>query len=186
MTLNRITNKSNIISGYYNSGGSVFIAIASGEGESFRNSLYSVELNDNNRYQHFLEEKLEMGTKVYVMARFVNGKILLAQSFTVTAGRPNTPTLLRDITNTDKEVKVSAAKDCEITLTIGKKTYTTNEYIYDELSGQYIYTLATDRDVSGTSVTVTSTNESGTSDPLITQLVKVSPDPPTVNTVYEG
>lgn len=186
LTLNRITNKSNIISGYYNSGGSVFIAIASGEGESFRNSLYSVELNDNNRYQHFLEEKLEMGTKVYVMARFVNGKILLAQSFTVTAGRPNTPTLLRDITNTDKEVKVSAAKDCEITLTIGKKTYTTNEYIYDELSGQYIYTLATDRDVSGTSVTVTSTNESGTSDPLITQLVKVSPDPPTVNTVYEG
>ena len=46
--------------------------------------------------------------------------------------------------------------------------------------------MATDRDVSGTVVKVTASNQVGTSDPLITELVKVSPDPPKVNKVYEG
>ena len=122
----------------------------------------------------------------YVLARFIDGKILVAQSTTVVAGRPDKPALAAEITNTDKEVKVIAAKDCLVTLTVGKKTYTTDKYLYDETTGNYIYTFAIDRDLSGTAVTVTASNESGTSDPLKTQILKAAPDAPAVNPVYEG
>jgi 2',3'-cyclic-nucleotide 2'-phosphodiesterase/3'-nucleotidase len=152
----------------------------------FRNNLYSVSTNQNDRFIHYLDEKLEIGTKVYAMLRFVDGRILLAQSFTVAAGRPDTPNLLKDITNTDKTVYVVASKDVEITLLVGNKRYTTNEYYFDQTTNQYIYSLKTDRDLSGTTVVVTASNESGTSDPLVTMLVKASPDSPMVNQVYEG
>ena len=186
LTLNRITSKSNLISGYYHSGGTVYIAIANGQGKDFKSRIYTSSTNDNNQFVHYLSEKLEVDTKVYAMVRFVDGRILLAQSFKVVAGRPDMPELLNEITNTDKVAKVVAIKDSEITLTIGKKTYITDSYEYDEVTGNYIYTLAIDRDLSGTSVTITASNESGTSDPLVTKLVKVSPDAPSVNKVNEG
>ena len=186
LILNRVTNKSNLISGYYYAGGNVYVAIAKGEGKDFRSSIYNIPTNESSRFVHYLDEKLDIGTKVYAMVRFVDGRILLAQSCTVIAGRPDMPVLLSEITNTDKIVNVVAVKDVEIELIIGKKKYTTNEYYYDEALGKYIYTLATDRDVSGTVVKVTASNQVGTSDPLITELVKVSPDPPKVNKVYEG
>lgn len=185
LVLNRITDKSNIISGYYYSGGNVYVAIGNGKGKDFSNNLYKLPTNNANRFQHYLEEELEIGTKVYAMVRFENGRILVAQSFTVIAGKPNMPILLKEISNTDKEVKVAAIKDCEVTLTIGNKTYTTKEYVYDELTDQYIYTFATDRDVSSTKVIVTATNESGTSNPLESKLIKLSPDSPKVDPIKE-
>lgn len=186
LLLNRVTNKSYLISGYYYSGGNVNVAITQGEGEHFKSELYSVSTDYDFKFYHTIDGKLEIGTKVYAMVRFVDGKILMARSFIVSAGRPSMPTLLNEITNTDKEVKVVAIKDCEIELIIGKKKYTTNEYYYDEISDQYIYTLVTDRDLSGTVVEVFASNESGTSDPLISQLVKASPDSPTTNPVLAG
>ncbi|NLO09970.1 MAG: hypothetical protein GX129_08925 [Clostridiales bacterium] len=186
LILNRVTDKSNLISGFYYAGGTVNIAFATGEGENFLSRIYSTETDESSRFVYYLDEKVDIGTKIYAMVRFVDGRILLARSFTVTAGRPDMPMLLNEISNTDKVVKVISIKDCEIALTIGKKLYTTREYVYDEANDQYIYTLATDRDLSGTRVTVTASNDSGTSDALVTQLVKASPDSPTVNTVYEG
>lgn len=187
LILNRVTDKSNLISGYYYAGDTVNIAITTGEGKDFSSKIYSATPDDSSfRFTYNLEEKLEVGTKVYVMARFVDGKILLANSFTVTAGRPDMPRLLNDITNTDKEAKVVSIKDSMISLKIGKKEYTTSEYVYDEATDQYIYTLATDRDISGTSISVTAINESGTSDPLLAQVMKISPDSPVVNAVFAG
>jgi len=174
-----------LISGYYYSGGNVYIAIANGKGKDFKNNLYQVSTNDLSRYEYRLTNGLEIGSKVYAMVRFENGRILMAQSFTVTAGRPSMPILLKEISNTDKEVKVAATKDCTVSLIIGKKQYTSSDYQYDELTDQYIYTFATDRDLSGTLVTVTATNDSGTSDPLITHLIKLSPDSPKVNPIKE-
>jgi 2',3'-cyclic-nucleotide 2'-phosphodiesterase/3'-nucleotidase len=186
LTLNRVTNKSNVISGYYYAGGSVNVAIANGEGKDFRSNIYSTQTGFKDKFIHYLDEKLDIGTKVYVMVRFVDGRILLVKSFTVTAGRPSMPTLLRDITNTDKIVNIVGIKDTEIVLLIGNKTYTSNEYYLDEVTGQYIYTLETDREQSGTTAVVTATNQSGTSDPLVTKIVKTAPDSPMVNEVYEG
>ena len=40
--------------------------------------------------------------------------------------------------------------------------------------------------MSGTTVTVTASNESGTSEALNTKIVKVAPDAPKVDPVYEG
>ncbi|NLJ95818.1 MAG: hypothetical protein GX321_01580 [Clostridiales bacterium] len=185
LTLNRVTDKSNLISGYYYSSGDVYLAIAKGEGTEFTNNLYKISTNEMHRYQYRLEKNLEVGHKIYIMTRFENGKILMARSFTVVAGRPDMPMLLNEITNTDKEVKVLAIKDCEVTLIIGKKTYKTTEFEYDETIGAYVYTFATDRDQSGTSVTVLASNDSGTSDPYVSQLIKVSPDSPKVNPIYE-
>lgn len=186
LTLNRITDKSNLISGYYYSGGNVLVAITAGEGNEFKSNIYSVPTNQRNRYIHYLDEKLDIGDKVYAMVRFLDGRILYVQSFTVVAGRPDMPTLLKEITNTDKLVNIVAIKDVEIELVIGNKRYSTTEYVYDEANNQYIYSLATDRDLSGTKVVVTATNESGTSDPLVTKLLKTSPDSPAVKVIYEG
>ena len=186
LTLNRITNKSNLITGTYESGGTVNIAITQGKGQDFKSKIYSTSTDYDTTFMYSLEEKLEAGTKVYAMVRFVDGRILLARSYTVIAGRPDVPELLNEITNTDKVAKVVSIQGCEITLTIGKKEYRTKEYDYDEVTGQYIYTLEIDRDISGTPVTVYAANEAGTSEPLVTKLVKVSPDSPAVNKVLAG
>jgi len=186
LTINRVTNKSYLISGYNYSGGDVYIAITQGEGKDFKSKIYRVTTSDTDSYVYELEEKLDIGTKIYAMARFDDGNILVAKSITVVAGRPYAPALAKVITNTDKEVRVIAEKDCLVTLTIGKKTYTSDKYLYDESTGQYIYTFAVDREVSGTTVTVTASNESGTSEALNTKIVKVAPDAPKVDPVYEG
>lgn len=186
LIINRVTNKSYVISGYSYAGGDLYVAITQGKGKDFKSRIYNVPVDDNDRFTYELEEKLEIGTKIYAMARFSDGKILVAQSATVLAGRPDTPVLLSEITNADKEAKVIAMKDCVVTLTVGKKTYTTDQYQYDEVTGNYIYTLTIDRNLSDTAVSVTAANESGTSDPLTSKIIKTAPDAPAVNPVYEG
>lgn len=186
LVVNRVTEKSHVISGYYYAGGDVYIAIAQGKGKSFTNSIYQVTTDFDDSFIYYLDEKLKAGTKVYVMARFTDGKILVARSVTVQSGRPDMPELVSEITNTDKKARVFAAGDCTVTLTIGKKTYKTDKYEYDEKTGKYIYTFDIDRDLSGTAVTVTSSNGSGTSDPYESKIVKAAPDAPEVNPVHKG
>jgi len=186
LTLNRVTSKSNLVSGSYLDNGSVNIAIASGEGDTFENIILEVEKYSQSKYQYLLEEKLEVGTKIYVMTRFTDGKILLANKTVVLPGRPDTPSLLSEVTNADKLVKVIANKDCEITLTIGSKVYHSSIYEYDELMKQYSYTFVTDRDISGTIITISSTNVTGTGDIFTSRVVKAAPDSPQVNTVKAG
>jgi 2',3'-cyclic-nucleotide 2'-phosphodiesterase/3'-nucleotidase len=186
LTLNRVTSESYIISGYYMDGGTVYLAIASGSEENFTNSLYILNTDDNFRFKHRLENKLEPGTYIYVMTRFSDGRILKANYGVVLPGIPDMPKPVREITNTDKLVEVIAEKDCEITLKIGSKRYTTNEYRYDEKTGNYIYSLNTDRDVSGTAVTVTAANAAGVSDAYKAKLLKAAPDAPAVNPVKAG
>lgn len=186
LVINRVTTKSNLITGNYEGGGNVYVAITEGEGKSFRSSIKSVTTDENGKFTYYLDEKLSTGLKIYAMVRFEDGKILLAQSSTVIAGRPDTPSLLNDITNTDKTAKVVAERGCTINLTIGKKTYTTTEYQYDEASKQYIYTLKIDRELSETEVSVTAGNAAGTSNPLTSKVVKVAPDAPAVNPVTKN
>jgi 2',3'-cyclic-nucleotide 2'-phosphodiesterase/3'-nucleotidase len=186
LILNRVTDKSNMISGYYYGGGTVYVAIATGEGRNFRSNIYSTTTDHDYSFMYRLNEKLAIGTKVYAMVRFENGRILLARALRVTAGRPDMPKLLNEITNTDKEVRVVSIKDVVISLKIGKKEYTGSKYEYDQTAGQYIYTLETDRALSGTKVTITARNDAGTSDPLVTELVKAAPDSPVVNTIFAG
>lgn len=181
LALYRITNESYNVSGYYDGGGSVNIAIVDSNGYS---NIYSVPTDDNDDFYYDLDETLEAGTKIYAMVRFVDGGILQAQSITVSAGIPTMPTLLNDISNTDKIAKVVALKDCEVLLTIGNKKYIATEYYFDEELGQYIYRIPTDRDLSGSVVIVTASNASGTSDPYTSQIVKASPDAPKVNSIY--
>ncbi len=186
LTINRITSKTSIISGYYYDGGTVYVAVSEGKGENFKNSLYSVSTDELYRYQYYMETTLKPGMKVYVMTRFVNGRILLSNGTDVIPGRPDMPMLLKDITNTDKLVQVVADKDCEIILTIGSKSYTTKKYTEDKANNRYVYSLDTDRDKSGTPVTVTAANSAGTSEKLISAIIKTAPDSPVVKPVKAG
>lgn len=186
LVINRVTTKSNLITGYYEGGGNVYVSITEGEGKNFRSSTKSVQTDENDKFIYYLDEKLTAGTKIYAMVRFEDGKILQAQSFSVIAGRPDTPSLLNEIANTDKVAKVIAEKACTITLTIGDKVYTATEYQYDETLKKYIYTLTIDREVSETEVSVTASNAAGTSDPYTSKIIKTAPDAPNVNPIVAG
>ena len=186
LTLNRVTSKTSIISGNYYDGGTVYLAISEGEGESFKNTLYTLTTDESSRYRLELEKKLEPDMKVYVMTRFTEGRILLANRTVVLAGRPELPVLIKDITNTDKLVQVAADKNCEVTLTIGGKAYTTKDYQQNPETGLYVYTFETDRAASGVAVTVTASNEAGVSDILTSRIVKAAPDAPVVKPVKAG
>ena len=186
LTLNKVTNKSYLISGYYYDGGTVYLAIGEGKGENFKNSLYTLNTDELYKFIHYLDQNLEPGANIYVMTRFTDGKILSANQIEVVSGRPDTPILRKDITNTDKQVQVIADKDSEVTLTIGKKVYTSKEYKQEGGTGRFIYTLAIDRDVSGLPVTVIASNVTGSSDVLNSKTVKAAPDAPKVNPVKAG
>ena len=186
LTIDNITTKSYLVAGNSFDSQTVYLAIVKPESTTFTNSLYVLETDSFGRYKYCLEDKLELGTKIYVMVRFADGKILTANKAEVLPGRPEPPILVKEVTNTDKQVLVIANKDCEITLKIGKKTYVTSEYTYEEENDRYIYTLEIDREISGTEMNITATNVTGTSDPLTANFVKAAPDQPQVNTIAAG
>lgn len=186
LTMTNVTRDSRMISGDSLNNKTVYIAIAYPNGGSISNNLYTTETDEFDRYRFTFEEGLPYGTKVYVMTRFTDGRILLANKSEVLPPIPEAPMLVKEISNTDKKVQVIAGQDLLINLRIGTKTYETSEYVYDEANEQYIYTFATDRDVSGTEVVVTATNAGGTSVPYTSKIVKTAPDQPKVNKIVAG
>lgn len=186
LTLDMVTDKSNLIEGYYYDLGTIYLAIAKGTGEEFSSTLLKLTTDDNGKISYQLEERLKVGTIVYAMARMPGGRILLANKAVVALGVPDIPLLVKEITNSDKTVEVIAEKDSEVTLTIGAKTYKTTVNRFDEINGYYIYSINTDRDISGTVVTATATNATGASEVLSTTIQKAAPDQPIVNQVKMG
>lgn len=186
LTIDNVTTKSNLITGYSYDSDTVYLAIVDPESEPFSNELHVLETNDSGRYKYYLDQKLKPGTKIYVMVRFTDGKIINANKFHVAPNMPDVPALLKEVTNADKKVQVIANKECEVKLTIGKKSYTTTEYVYDEANKRYIYTLEIDRAVSDTKLTVTASNATGTSEAFTSKIVKAAPDQPKVNAIKAG
>lgn len=186
LTLDKVTDKSLLISGSYTESSSLYLAITKGKGKTFESELVEVKTDDTGVFDYELTDKLEAGMNIYAMVRFTDGNILLAQKTSVLPGRPDIPVLVQEITNTDKKVQIRAKKDSEVTLTIGSKTYTSKVYKEDSKTGDGIYTFEIDREVSGTQVIVKASNESGVSDVLTSQIIKVAPDQPTVKQVKAG
>lgn len=186
LTINNVKQSSFMITGDSLDSKTVYLAIAYPSIETFSNQLYMLEADEFDRYRYSIEEEMPIGTKIYVMTRFTDGKILLANKSEILPPIPETPLLLTEVTNADKRVQVIAGQDLVINLTIGTNTYETSEYIYDEANDQYIYTIETDRDVSGTDVVITATNAGGTSTPYTTKLIKSAPDQPQVNPIVAG
>jgi len=181
-----VTDKSYLITGFNLNKGSINLALASGEGDSFQNTLLMFETNEDGKIKYTIDGKLEAGTIIYVMTRFVDGKILLANKTVVLPAKPDMPILLKEVTNADKTVQIIAKKGSEVIVTIGVKTYITSDYLQDEATGNYVYSLVIDRVVSGTVIKSTATNVSGTSDVLSSVIIKAAPDQPQVNTVKAG
>lgn len=186
LTINKVSNRSKYIIGNYEDTGSVYLAIAYGKGKTFKSQLIVLETDEFGYFEYKLPENLEVGTLIYAMSRFIDGNILEANKVEVQADKPNIPSLQNEIMNSDKTVHVLAMKDCEITLTIGKETYKSSEYVYDEENNRYIYTFTIDRAVSGTTVKVSASNSFGKSDVLTTKVGKAAPDRPKVNDIKAG
>jgi 2',3'-cyclic-nucleotide 2'-phosphodiesterase/3'-nucleotidase/5'-nucleotidase len=186
LTLNRITDKSTIISGNYEEAGTVYVAVANTSDNQFTNTLYTLEADENGRFKYYLPESLEEGNTVYAMVRFTDGRILTANKLTVSAGIPDMPSLVKKITNADNSVQVIAKKNCEITLKIGANTYTATSYQDDKQNNRYIYSFEIERAMSGSEVKVTAKNEMGVSDVFSSSVVKAAPDRPVVNAVKAG
>jgi 2',3'-cyclic-nucleotide 2'-phosphodiesterase/3'-nucleotidase len=186
LVFEQITDKSNLISGMNSDEGTVYLAIVSGKDSRMENTLESVETEVDGSFQYILEEKLPVGTTVYAMTRFTDGKILHAVKYTVIEGRPDKPVFVKRITNTDKQLQVASKKDCNVVVKIGSKTYASKQYEHDKEKNQYIYTVNINRTISDSEVKITSTNQAGTSDELVLYVVKVAPDQPTVDVVKAG
>jgi 2',3'-cyclic-nucleotide 2'-phosphodiesterase/3'-nucleotidase len=186
LMLNEINAKSFFISGTCLDTGNVFIAIATGTGKSFQNTLLTLDTDSDGSFQYPIEDYLREGTKIYALSRFTDGEILLAAKTVVIAGAPDAPVLLKDVTNADKQVRVIANKDCEIVLKIGTKTYRSSEVIYDTKTKNYIYSIKIDRANSGAGITITAINSTGIGDETTSTVVMAAPDSPKINTVNAG
>ncbi len=186
LTFGRISDQSYQITGNYVDKGDVYLAITSGSGKDFKSSLYLVETDEFGTFRYSLDEKLQAGRVVYAMVRFTDGKILMANKTEVLASTPDAPSLVREITNTDKKVQLIAKKGSEINLTIGTKVYKTTAYEYDAANDQYIYSLEIDRVGSGTAVKATASNSAGTSKATTSKIKKTAPDQPKVDEIKAG
>ncbi len=186
LVLEQITDKSLLISGTNSDDGTVYLAIKTGKGSRMENTLKTLETDSEGSFKYILEEKLPIGTIVYAMTRFTDGKILHVTKYTVIEGRPDRPVFIRRITNTDKQILVASKKDCNIVVKIGSKTYSSKQYEYDKKKDIYIYTVNINRTASDSEVKITSANQAGTSEELVLYVVKVAPDQPTVDAVKAG
>jgi 2',3'-cyclic-nucleotide 2'-phosphodiesterase/3'-nucleotidase len=186
LTLNKVKETSYLVTGNYSGTGTIFLAITEGEGDNFKSNLYTLETDETGKFIYHIDGKLEGDTRIYALARFTDGKILLANKTVVIPTKPDMPSLLKKVTNTDKTVQVIAKKGSEVTLIIGENTYKSSQYEYDETNDRYIYTLTTNREVSGTEIQVTASNVSGTSEVFTSKIKKTAPDQPTVNAVKAG
>lgn len=186
LTMNRVTDKSYLISGSYIDQGPIYIAVTSGSGISFQSKLYSVESDPNGKFRYRLDNKLTAGNVVYTMVRFADGKILIANKLEVLAGRPDMPSLAKEITNSDKTVQIVAKKDSVVSLTIGTDVYTATAYEFDMTNNRYLYTIEINRTASGTAVKATASNSMGVSDVMTSTVVKTAPDQPQVNALKSG
>jgi 2',3'-cyclic-nucleotide 2'-phosphodiesterase/3'-nucleotidase len=186
LTMNKVTENSYQVSGNYLEKVTIYLALTSGEGDNFISDLYTLETDEDGEFAYEIDGKLQGGTKIYAMARFADGKILLANKTEVIPNKPEKPSLLKKVTNTDKSVQVIAKRGSEITVIIGTATYKSTVYKYDEVNDRYVYTLVTDRDISGTAIQVTASNVSGKSEILTSKIVKAAPDQPKVNAIKAG
>lgn len=178
-----ITDKSTLISGMNLDEGTVYLAIVKGTGSRMENTLKELETDADNSFQYLMDKALPLGTTVYAMTRFTDGNILQAAKTTVIEGIPGKPVLIKEITNTDKQVQVASKKDCTIEVKIGSKTFSSTDYVYDKEKDRYIYTVEINRSASASEVTITSTNLAGTSKELVSNVEKAAPDQPTVQPI---
>lgn len=183
LIIDDVDTSSDYIEGRFYDGVNLYLAIANGKGKNFTNTLEYFTVDEDDTFEVDIENVLEEGTKVYVMYRFSDGQILMANSTIVKNLSPDKPKLLNSITNSDKIVNVTAEADTTVELTIGNKKYTTNKYKYDEKIKKNIYSFKVSRTASKTNVKISSTNEYGRSDILKTKVVKTAPDSPEVNRI---
>lgn len=186
LTFNRVTDQSYLVTGHYVDKGELFLAITTGSGASFKNSLYLLETDEFGKFKYKLEEKLEAGSIIYAMVRFTDGRILLANKAEVLASTPDAPSLIKKITNTDMKVQIAAKKGSEVSLSIGNAVYKTAAYEYDAVNNRYVYHFEIERAASGTAVKATAANSVGTSSVMTSTVGKAAPDQPKVNEIKAG
>lgn len=181
--LDGITNKeTDGQGGYYEGDSTVYIAPVSSRDQS-SNELIEVITDGSGDFSYTLENPLPAGSSIYAITRFKDGGVIGVNRIKVIPEAPEMPILIEDMNNSDKEVYVIADEESEVTIKIGKKTYTSTTYEYSEEYEAYVYKVTIGRTNSGTKATVQASNVSGSSKVLSTVIGKKAPDAPKVDKV---
>ena len=186
LTIDGLTNKENYITGRYHIGNeTIYIATIKKVRNTLSNELYQVTTDESGEFSLLLDETLKSGTKIYAMARFVDGPIIAVSSNEVIGTKPTKPYVLEPINNSQKVVYVVTDEDCEVTVKIGKTAYTSKKYEYNEELNSYVYEVEVGRSNSSTITKVYAKNSAGFSTVLKGEVVKLAPDSPTMNKVTD-
>lgn len=180
LNLYKLTVESMFLRGKYQGSGTVYLAFTTGTGENFNSTLVQVEVGDDGMIRYDNLGKLEAGTTIYGMSRFANGRILGVGKTVVLAVEPTIPVVMTEVTNLSKEVRVMADEGVTVTVTLGTNTYTSSDFVYSEEAKGNIYTVQIDQVVSGTSYSVITSSDKGSSEVVTGQVVTVVPEISTI------
>lgn len=145
----------------------------------YKNKNYEVVTDENGDYQLDLTRGIEAGTPVYVISRYEDGELDRIVMTYVKKGRAQKPVIFEDeVTNNTKRLRIATDERCELVVCYGDQKIVTTDCEYDELLGEYMYTVKIPRNPSGTEFTVYARNSAGNSKKTRFTLTELSPDTP--------
>ncbi len=169
--LSPMTNKDTVIEGRFSPASIQTLYLKAG------NSLHKVVTNYDGSFRIQLANPLNADDTVDVVYRERYSNIKEVTRLTVSLALPETPELLtKTIYNTTEEVKVLAKDLCTAVVEINGKRYISNDGIYDESLGGYVYTIAIDKTPSNHTVSIFMENTSGTSMATTTSILPKAPE----------
>lgn len=181
--INGISNKdTEITGGYYNKNETINLAIVNTM-NGFSNQLHQVTTDEFGDFYYKIEKPLPVGSKVYAMTRFKDGNIIACNVSYIIPTIPERPILVENINNSKKEVYVISDEASLVTIEIGKKSYKSTDYTYNQELDAYVYTVIIGRANSGTDVSIYTSNSAGKSEVLETKVEKLAPDAPEVSEI---
>lgn len=167
------------ITGYYDSTDEVTVAIKS----NGTYSVYKVIPSSSGDFTVSLTEPLKAGDIIYAHTMTANGSILDMVKATVELTVPVKPVLEREINNLTKNVVVYTDVESKLVVKIGKKTYESAEFVFNDVEGMYQFNIKIPQTASGTKIHIYAYNSAGTSETRTITVTQVVPDAPTVNKV---
>lgn len=150
----------------------ICIAVPSENG----NDIIYAMTDKNGTYVHNLSDSLKSGLKVYVYTRFKNGDIIDIATQMVPYAQPAKPKLIGKISNINKQVQIMGDEYSKIILTIGDKTYTSEQGVYNESVNGYVHTFTIAKAMAGTPYSFYAQNLSSKSSVVKWNVAKVAPD----------
>lgn len=148
ITLNNFTLKSTSLTVNFDPNEEVYVSVPTASG----NEIYSGTTDEEGVFTTEISSSLISGKQVYAYARFSYGGLIDVASQMVPYAKPATPTLVTDVSNIDKTIKIVSDENSKVYLLIGDKTYTSEKGVYSDSSKGYVHTFTVSKIKSGTKI----------------------------------